>query len=102
MVAANLAHILARSQKKHTVLMDMDLQFGALPMYFNLTPRNGLIRALELVDSLDLMALEGYVLSHDSGLDLMASAPEDRVTISEVPEERVEMLLKILGKPMKT
>ena len=98
MVAANLAHILARSQKKHTVLMDMDLQFGALPMYFNLTPRNGLIRALELVDSLDLMALEGYVLSHDSGLDLMASAPEDRVTISEVPEERVEMLLKILGE----
>ncbi|MDX1754605.1 MAG: AAA family ATPase [Marinobacter sp.] len=98
MVAANLSHILAESLNKRTVLVDMDLQFGALPIYFNLTPRHGLVRALELVDSLDLMALEGYVLSHSSGLDLMASTPEDRVTISEVPEERMEMLLKILGE----
>lgn len=98
MIAANLAHSLARSIKKRTVLMDMDVQFGGLPLYFNLTPRNGLVRALELVDSLDLLALEGYVLSHPSGLDLMASAPEDRVTIAEVPEDRVEMLLKILGE----
>lgn len=97
-VAANLAHILASSLNKRTVLVDMDVQFGALPLYFNLTPRNGLVRALELVDSLDLMALEGYVLPHQSGLDIMASAPEDRVTISEVPEERVEMLLKLLGE----
>lgn len=98
MVAANLAHILGDSLQKRAVLIDLDLQFGALPVYFNLTPRNGLVRALELVDSLDLMALEGYVLSHQSGLDLMASTPEDRVTIAEVPEERVEMLLKILGE----
>lgn len=98
MVAANLAHILAESFQTRTTLIDMDLQFGALPLYFNLTPRNGLVRALELVDSLDLLALEGYVLTHQSGLDLMASTPEDRVTIAEVPEESMEMLLKILGE----
>jgi len=98
MIAANLAHALAASLERHTVLVDMDVQFGALPLYFNLTPRNGLVRALELVDSLDLLALEGYVLPHQSGLDLMASTPEDRMTIAEVPEERVEMLLKLLGE----
>lgn len=97
-IAANLAHALAASLERHTVLVDMDVQFGALPLYFNLTPRNGLVRALELVDSLDLLALEGYVLPHQSGLDLMASTPEDRMTIAEVPEERVEMLLKLLGE----
>lgn len=96
-IASNLAHMLTRSVGRHTLLVDMDVQFGALPLYFNLTPRNGLVRALELVDSLDQMALEGYVLPHPSGLDLLASTPEDRMTISEVPEERVEMLLKILG-----
>ncbi|WP_207308743.1 AAA family ATPase [Marinobacter caseinilyticus] len=98
MVAANLAHILAKSIQKRTVLLDMDMQFGALPLYFNLTPRNGLVRALELVDSLDLMALEGYVLNHQSGLDLMAATSEDKVTIADVPEDRVEMLLKLLGE----
>ncbi|MDC0663755.1 AAA family ATPase [Marinobacter sp. SS21] len=98
MVAANLSHILADSLNQRTALIDMDLQFGALPIYFNLSPHHGLVRALELVDSLDLLALEGYVLSHASGLDLLASTPEDRVTIAEVPEERMEMLLKILGE----
>ncbi len=98
MVAANLAHILAESVQKRTVLLDMDMQFGALPLYFNMTPRNGLVRALELVDSLDLMALEGYVLSHQSGLDLMAATSEDKVTIADVPEDRVEMLLNLLGE----
>lgn len=98
MVAANLGHILAESAEKRTVLLDMDMQFGALPLYFNMTPRNGLVRALELVDSLDLMALEGYVLNHQSGLDLMAATSEDKVTIADVPEDRVEMLLNLLGE----
>lgn len=98
MVAANLAHAFSESMNQRTLLMDLDVQFGTLPLYFNLTPRNGLVRALELVDSLDLLALEGYVLSHSSGLDLLASAPEDRLTVAEVPEERVEMLLNILGE----
>ncbi|TDX28407.1 pilus assembly protein CpaE [Modicisalibacter xianhensis] len=98
MIAANLAHVLAKALDRQTVLMDMDVQFGALPLYFNLTPRHGLVRALELVDSLDLLALEGYVLKHQSGLDLLASTPEDRMTIAEVPESRVEMLLKLLGE----
>lgn len=97
-IASNLAHMLTRSVGRHTLLVDMDVQFGTLPLYFNLTPRNGLVRALELVDSLDQVALEGYVLPHQSGLDLLASTPEDRMTIAEVPEARVEMLLKILGE----
>jgi pilus assembly protein CpaE len=97
-IAANLAHILADSLDKRTVLVDMDLQFGSLPLYFNLSPRAGLIRALELVDSLDLLALEGYVCSYQDGLDLLASTPDDRVTVADVPEERVEMLLKLLGE----
>ncbi|MCW8193488.1 AAA family ATPase [Proteobacteria bacterium 005FR1] len=97
-LAANLSHILASSLDKRTVLVDMDLQFGSLPLYFNLSPRTGLIRALELVDSLDLLALEGYVCSYQDGLDIMAATPEDRVTVSEVPEDRVEMLLKLLGE----
>lgn len=97
-IASNLAHIFAKAMGKRTLLVDMDVQFGTLPLYFNLTPRNGLVRALELVDSLDQMALEGYVLPHASGLDLLASTPEDRMTIAECPEARVEMLLQILGE----
>ncbi|MFC3283393.1 AAA family ATPase [Litchfieldella rifensis] len=96
-VAANLAHILA-SRDRRTMLMDLDVQFGSLPLYLNLTPQNGLVRALEAADSLDVVALEGYVQTHDSGLDLLASAPEDMVTIGEVPESRIDLLIQVLGQ----
>ncbi len=97
-VAANLAHILANSSERRTALIDLDVQFGALPLYFNLTPRNGLVRALELVDSLDAVALEGYVQPHRSGLDLLASAPDELVSVADVPESRVELLLQVMGQ----
>lgn len=97
-IAANLAHILAVTSDRRTVLVDMDIQFGALPLYFNLTPRNGLVRALELVETLDPVALEGYVQSHQSGLDVLASLPEDLASPSEIPESRMETLLGVLGR----
>ena len=98
LIAANLAHVLAATTERRTALLDMDVQFGALPLYFNLTPRNGLVRALELVETLDAVALEGYVQSHASGLDLLASAPEDMVSVADVPESRVELLLQVMNQ----
>lgn len=97
-VAANLGRILAAAPKRRVVLMDLDLQFGTLPLYFNQTPRNGLMRALEMADSLDALALEGYVQPHESGLDLVAAAPDDFVLPAEVPEARVELLLQVLAQ----
>ena len=97
-IAANVARIFAQEPQRRVVLLDMDLQFGALPLYFNVTPRNGLLRALEAAESLDAVAMEGYVQPHGSGLDLLAAAPDDSVGPAEIPEARVEMLLEILGR----
>lgn len=98
MVAANLARQFAAAPERRTLLVDMDIQFGALPLYFNLNPVNGLIQALETVDALDPVALKGYVLSHDSGLDVLASAPNDLLLSSDVPEHQVDQLLRVLGE----
>ncbi|WP_290653170.1 AAA family ATPase [Aquisalimonas sp.] len=98
MIAANVAHILATGSEHRTALMDMDVQFGALPLYFNLPPRNGLVRALEQVESLDTVALEGYVQPHRSGVDLLASAPDELVSVADVPESRVELLLQVMSQ----
>ncbi|TFH85588.1 pilus assembly protein CpaF [Billgrantia azerbaijanica] len=96
LVAANLAHRLVR-QERDTVLVDMDVQFGSLPLYFNLVPDHGLVRALESADSLDALALEAYLQRHESGLGLLASSPGDHLSLGEVPETRVEQLLQVLG-----
>ncbi|UYG06393.1 AAA family ATPase [Halomonas sp. M4R1S46] len=95
LVAANLAHRLAVNGGK-TLLLDMDVQFGSMPMYFNLSPEHGLIKALEVVESLDGLALEAYIQRHVSGLELLASSPDDRIGLGEVPEARVEQLLQVL------
>ncbi|MFQ3786868.1 AAA family ATPase [Halomonas sp. A29] len=97
LVAANLAHRLA-VQGKACALVDMDVQFGSLPLYFNLTPDHGLVQALEAADSLDALAMSAYIQRHDSGLGLLASSPEDRTSLAEVPEVRVEQLLHVLGQ----
>ncbi len=97
LVAANLAHRMARADRS-TVLIDMDVQFGCLPLYFNLVPDHGLVRALESADSLDALAMSAYVQQHDSGLGLLASSPEDRASLAEVPEARVERVLEVLGQ----
>ncbi|MCG6657313.1 AAA family ATPase [Halomonas campisalis] len=95
LVAANLAHYMAR-QARDTVLVDLDVQFGSLPLYFNVTPDHGLVRALESADSIDALALEAYLQRHASGVALLASSPEDRFGLGEVPETRVEQLLAVL------
>ncbi|MBB3189252.1 AAA family ATPase [Halomonas cerina] len=97
MIAANLAHRLV-VEGRRTALVDMDVQFGSLPLYFNMAPGNGLVGALEAADSLDVLALEGYVQGHASGLDVLASSPEYALPLSEVSETRVEQLLQVLGQ----
>jgi pilus assembly protein CpaE len=97
-LAANFAHILVKARQKRTVLLDFELQFGSLPTYFNLWSRNGLIRALELVDSLDVTALQGYLQQHPSGLGLLAAASEGIVLPEDVHEDRVGKLFAVLDE----
>lgn len=97
-LAANFAHVLVKAHERRTVLMDFELQFGSLPTYFNLRSRNGLIRALELVDTLDVTALLGYLQLHPSGLALLAAASEGMVLPEDVHEDRIAKLFAILDE----
>lgn len=94
--AANYAHILAKLYSRRTVLLDFELQFGSLPTYFNLQSRNGLIRALELVDQLDTMALQGFTQQHSNNLYLLAAATESLVLPEEIHEDRIAKLFAVL------
>jgi pilus assembly protein CpaE len=96
--SANFGHILAKALGRRAILLDFELQFGSLPTYFNLQSRNGLIRALELVDSLDVTALQGYTQQHPSGLYLLTAAAEGLVLPEDVDEDRVARLFAVLDQ----
>jgi pilus assembly protein CpaE len=95
-LAANVAAALAGRRGRKTVLLDFDIQFGGLPIYLNMNPGGGLIKALEFSDTLDNVALPGYVQVHDSGLHLFSSAKRELILPDEIAEERIVHLLDIL------
>lgn len=92
-VACNLAHCMAAQQKLRVALIDLDLQFGTLPLYLDLTPRDSLLDALAHADQIDSMALDGHMLKHKSGLRLLPSMSEALALPWEVPEQSLHQVL---------
>ena len=95
-LAANTALVVAALKQRRTILIDLDFQFGGLPTYLNMAARNGLIKALELVDGLDEASLQGYAQKHESGLHLLAAAMDEIILPEDVSRERIERLLSVL------
>lgn len=95
-LAANAAAALAGKHGRKTVLLDFDIQFGGLPIYLNMNPGEGLIKALEVADTLDASALPAYLQVHGSGLHLFSSAMRDLVLPDDIAVERIAQLLDIL------
>ena len=92
-LACNIAHCMASHLQMRAALLDMDLQFGTLPLYLDLTPRDGVVAALANADQIDTVALEGHMLKHPSGLRLLASMSEELALPWEIPEDRLDRLL---------
>jgi len=84
--------------KARTVLVDLDLQFGVLPLYLDLQANDGLIQAIESVETLDELAVEGWTLTHGSGLHLLGSSHHQLVLPEEVSGKRVSALLALLKR----
>lgn len=96
-LAANVAAALAGKRERKAVLLDFDIQFGGLPIYLNMNPGEGLIKALEFADTLDSAALPGYVQMHASGLHLLSSTMKNLILPDAIDEERIEHLLDVLS-----
>jgi len=95
LLASNVAHILAGVSRKRVTLLDFDLQFGAIPLYFDLVPKRGILQALENVDGIDEVAFEGYLVKHASGLKVLGHAAEDSLPIQPIATQRVRKLLDL-------
>lgn len=97
LLACNVAHAQASLAGRRVALLDLDLQFGAIPIYFDLFPKRGIVQALENIDGLDETALSAYMARHESGLDILASAAEDPLPLdADIRPERIRRLLELL------
>lgn len=96
LIASNVAHALCQEYEQEVALVDLDLQFGSLSYYLDLNLKHGIKEALDNVDDLDAIALDGYLIKHDSGLRVLG-VEEGRIILNdEVSSERLRHLIMLL------
>jgi pilus assembly protein CpaE len=95
-LATNLAHDFVANGGAQVTLADLDVQFGGLCRYLDITPKVGLLQALEAAKQMDDMSAEAYTCEHSSGLRLLAAPSKRLVQPSDVSLDELDALLKIL------
>jgi len=83
--ATNLSAAFAKYEKKRTLLLDLDLQFGDAAIMLGLEPEKTIYDLVVAPGELDSEKLAGYVTTHSSGLDILPAPlrPEDAELVTE-------------------
>jgi pilus assembly protein CpaE len=95
LLACNVAHVFAAKSKQRTALLDLDLQFGAAPLYLDLYPKRGIAQALDNLTGLDEVALEGYFTKHASGLNVLSHGADEPLAPMKISTAAVNQLLDV-------
>ena len=84
-LACNLAATFARHQKRKTLLLDLDLQFGDVAIMMGIEPEKTIYDLVMARRELDSDALAGYVTVHQSGVHVLPAPmrPEDAELVTE-------------------
>lgn len=96
-IAANIAHILSVTKNKKVALIDLDLTFAPIAVYFDIKNHNNLSDALQ-IDSgdMDHMALKGYMSVHESGVHVLANIPGHMPISWATPTVNIDHLIELV------
>ncbi len=97
MVSSLSAIIANRSKNESVAVVDLDLQFGTLPLYFDLPSRDNLMQALQTSDALDPVALSNLMERHGSGVNILSSQPKEVRLPNSASATSVETMLSMLA-----
>jgi pilus assembly protein CpaE len=89
--ATNLAAAFAKHEKKRTLLLDLDLQFGDAAIMLGVEPEKTVYDLVVAPGELDTEKLAGYTTRHACGLDVLPAPlrPEDAELVTEVKITRL-------------
>ena len=89
--ATNLAAAFAKYEKKRTLLLDLDLQFGDAAIMLGIEPEKTIYDLVTAPGELDSEKLVGYVTAHPCGLDILPAPlrPEDAELVTEMKLARL-------------
>ncbi len=95
-VAINLASGLM-GENVRVLLVDADLQFGDVAAFLNLKATSSIANLAEDVNDLDLDLVEHIIMTHDSGLKVLAAPvdPEEAEALRETPAATATIVERI-------
>ena len=93
-VAVNMAVALAERGKK-VAIVDLDLQFGDVPTFLDLEPRDTIAELMQESYSLTIDTIRGYMMMHSSGVQVLC-APKSPEYAEMIAPERVQSLLSVM------
>ena len=98
-IIASLGHALKRrdgSERARILLIDLDLQHGNLPIYFDQSSNSRLTQALIAKERVDTTLLDACVIPGASGVDLLASYSDQVFSPWETPQSTISNLLNLV------
>lgn len=97
-IASSIAHLLKTRAKQRVTLVDLDFQFPSLSLQLDIRPKLSLLDALQAIEGLDPVALEGYVGRHKNGLGLLSPSVDQMVLPGEVKPDDVKRLIALASQ----
>jgi pilus assembly protein CpaE len=96
-VAVNVAIAAARSRPDKVVLVDLDLQFGAVATHLNLDPKQTLVDVIRDEAALrEPELLRTYAMRHESGLHVLAAPMTPEASELITPDHVIHILGTLL------
>jgi pilus assembly protein CpaE len=92
-LAVNLATYLAKEQKKRVGLIDLDLDFGDISFFLNISPTSTIGDLASGNQPLTRKALKEALVPHDSGIEVL-TAPLEIHQAEKVSEENVGRVIR--------
>lgn len=93
-LVCNLAHCLSLHEQ-HTLLLDLDLQFGCVSHFFDCQPQHPLSALLQHIQQLDNAAFRGYCSPFSSHLHLLGGHESNLFLPQDITIEALDQLLHL-------
>lgn len=95
-IAVNLANSLVESDNGSSVaLIDMNILFGEIPLFLDLTPAFNWAEVSKNIDRLDALYLMSIFAKHPSGLYVLP-APPRLDGVNSIPPQIIETILRLM------
>lgn len=95
-IIACLGYALAdRGDDTKVLLIDLDLQYGNLPLYFDESSSTKLTQALVSNERIDATLLEACLIKTEFGIDILASHSDQVFSAWETPQNTIANLLNL-------